>query len=131
MDAQSNIVATFKVGDAFPFEDRPVIDHSFVIPLQLEPNSDYTIVTRRDSKEAMFLMESLWSPEEFHIQDRMEQLFIGLFYGAMLVMLIYNLLLYASTLELTYLLYCVYLALHALFLFAYRGFAFAYLWPSS
>ncbi|MBT6431580.1 MAG: hypothetical protein HOK28_00715 [Deltaproteobacteria bacterium] len=124
------LVKQWELGDTLPFDKRPIQDHSFVVPLQLKPTTSYNIYVRRDAQEAMFLVESLWSPAEYRERDRNEQLLAGIFYGAMLIMLVYNLLLYASTREITYLLYCIYLSLHALFLFAYRGYAFEYLWPA-
>lgn len=130
IDDQGNTVATWELGDSLPFSERPIQDHSFVVPLNLRAQTAYSIYVRRDAKEAMFLVESLWKPDEYRKQDRDEQLLAGLFYGAILLMLVYNLLLYASTRELTYLLYCIYLSTHALFLFAYRGYAYEYLWPA-
>ena len=129
MDPRGNLISQWHVGDTLPFYERPINDHSFVIPLRLQPKGTYRIYVQRKAKEAMFLVESLWHPEAYRERDRDEQLLAGLFYGAILVMLLYNLLLYASTREITYLLYCIYLSLHGLFLFTYRGFAFEYLWP--
>ena len=59
------------------------------------------------------------------------QLFWGIFVGIMLFALIYNLFVYFSLRDRTYLFYCFYVLMALLFYMALQGHSFMYLWPNT
>jgi diguanylate cyclase (GGDEF)-like protein len=56
---------------------------------------------------------------------------MGLFYGLVVALVLYNLMLFVAVRDRTYLYYVVYAASFGLFLFGYDGLAYQYLWPES
>lgn len=72
-----------------------------------------------------------WSADEFRLAATQEHYLFGLFYGVLLVMVLYNLFLFLAVRDRAYLWYVAYVALFGLFIFARNGFAFQWLWPAS
>jgi len=60
-----------------------------------------------------------------------EQYGYGLYFGIMLVMVLYNLFIYLSTRDAGYLHYVAFIVCNSLFQMNLRGYAFQYLWPES
>jgi len=117
-------------GDRLPFEQRPLELRHFVFPLPtLEgPQVYFLKVETQDSVQVPLV---IWPSEAFHTHYA-ESLIphIG-YFGAMLVMIIYNLLIYFSTRDRNYLFYVAFISLMGLFQLGLQGFSHQWLWPNS
>jgi PAS domain S-box-containing protein len=112
-----------------PIASRDIPYHRFVFALPLLPQSEQTVYLHFASQASMTLPLTLWSRPAFEQQAQAELLALGLFYGALGVMLAYNLFLLFSLKERSYLYYCLFLASFMLFQSAYDGIGPRYLWP--
>ncbi|WP_295400446.1 7TM diverse intracellular signaling domain-containing protein [uncultured Thiocystis sp.] len=83
--------------------------------------------------QALFepLVVRLWAPDAFWSAARHNDLWSGLFFGVLIGIGCYNLLLFLSTRERTFRLYATYLGTLVLWAAGYRGYGFELLWPEA
>lgn len=123
----------FKVtetGDRRPFTDRPTPLHHFVFPLMQDfKNKTYFIhVQTQDSVQVPI---ELW-PEAEYLPHYSRDLGVQMaFFGAMLVMIIYNIFIFFSTRDKNYLFYVAFISLMVLFQMGLQGFSHQFIWPNN
>lgn len=118
-------------GDRQAFADRPVQNRNHVFPLVLAAGSETTVFVRLASASVLTAPLHLWFPQGFAVHERDTQLLLGLFYGLVLALFLYNLMLFFALRERIYLIYVSYVGSFGLFLLSFDGLAFQYLWPES
>jgi len=124
--------AGYRSGDQRPFATRPLNDRHFALPLDLAPGAEARVYLRLDSLAHLFppLPLRLWDAEAFAVHRHQADLGWGLYYGAGLALLIYNLLLFLSTRDRGFLLYVIYLGTFLLIHLQFvSGLGFQNLWP--
>jgi len=99
------IVKTFHTGDLRPFAERPIDHRNFLFPHIVRANGKLRAIVRIKTTDTMYLPIKVWEGDEFLAQDQKEVLLLGLFFGFLSIMLVYNLFLYFSTREKNYLYY--------------------------
>ncbi len=125
------LMATEQAGTDYPFSRRKVNSRKFIFPLTEEPRSRTEYFFRFKSKGSMNLQLYSWTGDALRDGIQKEHLIIGLYYGAVLVMLIYNFFLFFSTREKSYLYYFFYYSSFFLFQASLNGLASQYLWPEA
>jgi diguanylate cyclase len=73
----------------------------------------------------------LWRQAAFFERAQRDDLVYGLYYGALLALMLYNLFLFASTREGMFAYYALYLCAFFVWNFTFRGYAFQFFWPDS
>lgn len=86
---------------------------------------------RLQSEGSMTFPMILRSADAMSAHIANEQLVLGMFYGALAVMIGYNLFIFFSLGDVSYLYYVSYILTYGFFLFIWNGFAFQYLWSES
>jgi serine phosphatase RsbU (regulator of sigma subunit) len=71
----------------------------------------------------------VWSLQELYRFSRTERIASGIFFGVIAALVCYNLFLFISLRDRSYLYYFLYLVHISLFIAAYQGMGFEYLWP--
>lgn len=117
------------MGDTLPFAARVMAHREFIFPLDSTQGGTQTYYLRVAGKGALNLELKLSSAQGLIERTYREQLMFGLFFGGLLVMLIYNLLLFFSVRDRAYLYYVVFLGMLELCLLNLNGFGLQYLWP--
>ncbi len=115
-------------GDEFPFDKREFQHRNFVFPLAL-PAGESEIYVRFKSQGSLFFQLLVMSPAAFARTDYLEQYGLGLYYGVIIVMVLFNFLIYTAVRDPAYLFYVFYILSFGLFQFALNGFGFEFLWP--
>lgn len=115
-------------GDEYPFEKREFQHRNFVFPLAL-PAGEAELYVRFKSQGSLFFQVLLMSPAAFARTDYLEQWGLGLYYGVIIVMVLFNFLIYTAVRDPAYLFYVFYILTFGLFQFALNGFGFEFLWP--
>ncbi|HEY9841453.1 MAG TPA: 7TM diverse intracellular signaling domain-containing protein, partial [Candidatus Obscuribacterales bacterium] len=119
-------------GRQAPFAQRELKHRDFVFTLQLPPESEQTFYLRVKNSTAYSVPLTLYSPLDFLERERNVQLCFGFYYGLILVMLVYNFVLWRSTRDINYLYYLFTLFfLHGLFQLITNGLSYEYLWPKA
>ena len=119
-------------GDLQPFAKRPLNYPNFVFELVVpaQPQA-MTLLIRVRSQSTVTLPMTLYTPQAYAQTSYHNALGLGLYYGIMLVMVIYNLIIYIGIRERSYLYYVINIAAFALFMLSLNGLAYQYLWPQS
>ena len=119
-------------GDTFPWAAREVAHRNHVFRVAAPTASgphDYYL--RAGSESVLTMPVYLWPATAFAEYDREAQLAIGLFYGLVLALVLYNSMVFFSVRDRVYLYYVIYAAAFGVYLLAFDGLAFQYLWPES
>ena len=127
----NHLINHWRTGDANPFTQRPIKHTSFLFPLTLSPQETQHVRLFVETGSAMQVPLHIWSPEQFTSVSSTRMMIFGLFIGAMLIMALYNSLLFLSTREKTYLFFALTLLSYALLQVSITGLGYTYLWPSS
>jgi len=117
-------------GDTLNFNQRPIQHHNFLFPLSLQPGEHVRIAMRIKSTGSIQVPLILWDQATFYNFDSNRQLVFGIFFGIFFIMGLYNLFLYFSVKESSYLLYVGYVISLTLYQASYTGFSYKYLWPN-
>ena len=114
-------------GDHYAFRNRDLDFRTPVFTLSGEEINE--IYLRVNSTGVVKLPATLWSSKAFAEQSNRSTLALGLYFGIMLVMVLYNLCIFASTRALSYLFYVIYISSFGLAMFALNGLGFQLIWP--
>ena len=118
-------------GNWMPFYKRFTKDVNYQFPLVAGPSATSTVYLRiMDSNGTQFQFKA-GTPSAFSEKSYTRNLFEGMFYGFMLVMLLYNLFLFFSLKDNSYLFYVLYIFFMACWNGIFQGYATKYIWPST
>jgi diguanylate cyclase (GGDEF)-like protein len=118
-------------GDRNPGGAMPYPHHNLVFPLRLTPGTNQELLLRVRSEGNLTVPITLWQPDALARADRREYSRHALYYGALLALLLYNLLLYLSVRDPLYLLYCGMVAGMGIGQVSLNGYGNLWLWPGS
>ncbi|MCY7307818.1 MAG: hypothetical protein LH632_17110, partial [Rhodoferax sp.] len=118
-------------GDSLPFSDRVVPHRNHVKPLNLAPDGVTTIYLRIWSLGTVSAPTTLWQPAALWQQDQQLYAVFGMYFGLLVGLLLYNLLLFLSVRDRAYLIYGAFAACIGLSQAANSGIGAQLLWPES
>ena len=118
-------------GDEFPFDNRPIQYPSFVKQLSVPSGATIDLLVRVESISSLQFPVSLWQGDSLLHTTSIDTLLNGIYYGTLLVMLIYNLFAYINARESKYLYYAFYITSIGTFFACMSGIGSQYLWPES
>lgn len=131
VDGGGNLVEHFQAGLDRDFMVRPELYPTPTFPLTLTAGVNNTLYLKVASPHSVQLPLELVSQQRFESVSLDKTLIQGIFFGGMLVMILYNLSLYFAIREKVYLLYVCWSAVITLFTAVLHGYAQRYLWPHS
>ena len=102
-----HVVARYTMGDTYPFTQRPVEFRHFIVPFQLLPGERATLYLQITTAGTVQAPITLWDMDHFFERQQPSLIAHGLYFGIMLVMILYNLFIYLSIRHITYLYYTV------------------------
>ncbi|OHD67646.1 MAG: hypothetical protein A2W19_11270 [Spirochaetes bacterium RBG_16_49_21] len=117
-------------GAKLPFNKRDIDYHNFLIRLIGEPGT-YSYYIRFRTESAMNIPMAIHSLRNVISEINIQKTVFGLFYGALLIILIYNLLLAVSMKDLTYLSYTAFIVTLILVSLSLNGYGFQYIWSNT
>jgi len=124
-----DLIRNIHLGDKQPFYEREVQHRNFLVPLEIDANDNQMWIVRVKTSSAMQVPMAIWKERVFFTTDQAKIMSMGLYYGIMLIMILYNLVVYFSVREKSYLFYVFYVASMAGFLASLQGLNFQYVWP--
>ncbi|HAD46920.1 MAG TPA: hybrid sensor histidine kinase/response regulator [Alcanivorax sp.] len=124
-------LAHFSAGMDSAFNERASAEATPSFPLNLPPGEQRELYLKVVSPHSIQLPLELMSNPAFQSATLAHTLVQGLFFGGMLVMILYNLSLFFSIREKAYLLYVCWSLAITLFMAVLHGYAQKYLWPGS
>ena len=130
-DAQGHYQLSQNTGDALPFSSREIKQHNYVFELKLAPAQPQSVYLRLESQGSIQAPLTLWSPSAYLEAQPARIYVLGIIYGVLLVMLIYNLFIFLSVRDTSYFYYILYIASFGFYQLSVNGAAIEYLWPNS
>lgn len=127
----SEATSTINTGDRSTFDTRPVNHQYFVFPIAFKSNETIDIYIRVVSSGAINVPIQLYQAEELFYTSNTNALLQGLHYGTLLILSIYNALLFFSTRSKSYLYNALYMLSLGIFMFSISGLSFQYWWPNN
>jgi two-component system, sensor histidine kinase LadS len=118
-------------GDLLPWGAREVKHRNHVFRIPTTRLADAPAYLRLQTESVLTAPIYLWRPEALISADRNAQLAYGVFYGLVIALFLYNLMLLFALRDWTYLWYVLYVASFGIALAAFDGYAYQYLWPES
>ncbi len=125
----NTVVDTIFTGDKRPFAERPVQHRAFLFPIPAS-EQEHTIVLRIRSTSSIQTPLVLWPKNTFFEQDQYHIVEHGIYYGIVLVMVLYNLFVFIRLRDNAYGFYVLYVFTFALTQLSLSGFAYQFIWPN-
>lgn len=119
-------------GDFRPFSERPVLYRSCLLPIQHKNSEIHTYFIRITTEGSLQFTPTLYSSEKLSSHIALSEILLGIWYGGFLVMFLYNIFIYFTLKNISYLYYCIFIAIYSIGVQAsIQGHAFQYLWSNS
>ncbi|NQX96436.1 MAG: ATPase, partial [Flavobacteriales bacterium] len=123
-----NVITT---GDEYPFYDRKYNDPNYLFDIDIPKGETRIFYLKIRSNEAIQLPMKIGTKTNIYYQIKNRDILSGIYFGIMLVMILYNLFVYFSVRDKDYLYYVVYIIFILLTQSSLQGYTFQYLWPNS
>lgn len=122
--------SSIHTGSHRPFVSRPYFDRFFVLPIEVstEPTQIYLRVT---SRYPLTVPLKIWQPDAYRQQQQSMHALQFLYYGGLIVLALYGLLIYLAIRDTRFLIFCAYDVSVGLGIFAGNGYGRQMLWPDA
>ncbi|MBD9607482.1 signal transduction histidine kinase/CheY-like chemotaxis protein [Pseudomonas sp. PvR086] len=130
-DAGGDYQLVRQTGDALPFATREIRQNNYLFGLSFAPGQAQTVYLRLQSEGSIQAPVTLWSSTAYLEEQPVRLYVLGLIYGVLLGMLVYNLFIFLSVRDTSYLYYIVYIASFGLYQLSVNGAAVEYFWPNN
>jgi two-component system, sensor histidine kinase RetS len=118
------------LGDSLPAASRELPNPWLLQPVWLAPESQQSLYFRVRTSGAVQFPLGLWQPQGFILAQQGFLLGQGMYFGAVLIMLLYNLFIYLLVRDLSYLVFVLSMCCYGLLQGTVQGFTPLYLWPN-
>jgi diguanylate cyclase (GGDEF)-like protein len=125
------LVERFESGDRVPFAWRALDHRHPTMPFHLAPGDSAELWLRVVSQSSIQVPLDIITREAFLARTAKEYIGLGLYYGILLGLFCYNLILFLSIRDMAYLHYVLYVAAFGIGQLCLNGLAFQYLWPTA
>ncbi len=118
-------------GEFHAFGERKYKHQHYIFDLKVSPQEECTYLLKIKSREQIMLPLSIGTRQSIFEFLMTKDLSLGLFFGVILIMFSYNLFIYFTVRDNTYIFYVVYILLFALSQACLHGYSFRFLWPNA
>lgn len=116
-------------GDQQPFAERLVAHRNHVLPVRLLPGAQNTLYMRLASEGTVAAPTRLWRPAALWRHDQASYAALSLYFGLLIGLLLYNLLLFVSVKDPAYLIYVAFVASMSIGQAGLTGLGAQFVWP--
>lgn len=117
-----------KLGDAYPFSDKSLKHKNFDILLR--SGSEYICYFKINNSQYADIRIAIKKIDRFIQYSLSEYLIYGIFYGMIIIISLYNILMFLAIKEKKYLYYTMYILSVGLYAMCIDGIAYQYIWPN-
>lgn len=126
--SKGELITSYQTGDMRPFNSRPQHYRAFITPLDWQPGQTLDIYYRIKTSGSMLAPLTLWQQEAFNSYEIDSNILHGLYYGALAILVVYNLLIFLVLRDRSYLYYVGFISSGPLFFLSLSGQGYHYLW---
>ncbi len=130
VNSQGLVIEHLEAGDQALRKDLGIQHPNVMFALQLPLNETVSLYIRIKTDGAMQLPLTLWRWQAFNQHTLLIYILQGIFYGMVLIMLIYNLMIWFFDRQSINLKYTVYIIFFTLYITCDNGIGYLYLWPA-
>ncbi|MBU9714671.1 ATP-binding protein [Evansella tamaricis] len=128
---ESGITELQKAGAAiYPFSQRDIEHRNFIFNIEIDLNETKVFYVLASGGGELHPPINIWNKDSFIQKTQTEFTMLGLFYGVILVMILYNLFLYFSLKLRSYLYYVIVMICTLMGKLSINGLGFQYLWSN-
>lgn len=128
VDEQGDVIESFETGLSRPFNQRPVENRFYTFPIKFYLGDTITLYFKVQNEFNIQLPLKIYSLDEYNKMEQYKLLWLGSFFGILLVMAVYNLFIYLSTAQTSYLYYVIFVLCNFLYQASFTGIGHQYLW---
>ncbi|WP_417515647.1 EAL domain-containing protein [Marinobacter sp.] len=125
------LTETIVTGDRNPFSQRPILNRHFLFPFSPENSDNRQILLEIRTSGTLQVPVEFWNTQTFFEHASVEEQLNALYYGIMISVILFNLLVFIALREHVYLLYVLSTLGYLLVICNLNGTAFQLLWPGS
>ena len=126
-DAQGTYRVT-QTGYARPFANRPLPGRFFLLPVTLPPQSQQMVYLRVETPNSLNIPARMWEPQALQTHQHADYALQALYFGVVLAISFYNLMLFVVLRDKNYLLYVIFSGSVALALGTFSGLGTEFVW---
>lgn len=126
-DAQGTYQVT-QTGYARPFANRPLPGRFFLLPVTLPPQSQQVVYLRVETPNSLNIPARMWEPQALQTHQHADYALQALYFGVVLAISFYNLMLFVVLRDKNYLLYVIFSGSVALALGTFSGLGTEFVW---
>lgn len=127
-DVAAGTVREARSGDTVPYRERAIGHRNPVFEISLQPGEQRTLYLRVDSRGSMTLSGALMSLRDFEQHSQNGYLAHAIYFGVLIALGLYNLLLFLALRERPFLNYVLFMCAFALSVLSLNGLGAQYLW---
>jgi methyl-accepting chemotaxis protein len=118
-----------KSGQFMDFDTREIKNENFVFNIDPRADRVVTYYLRIETNDSFTVPMRVLSQSAYAERSAMIRLFLGIFYGFIIVMVLYNFFIYTASFDKNYLFMILYIISFVIFIVSENGISFQYLWP--
>lgn len=127
---KNNDYREIKIGDRYPFSQRPILHKRLAFPLTLSPHAEGLYYLKYASQGSINVSTTIRTTASFYKQKTKEDLVHALFGGIIIAMVFYNFMLYLFIRMISYLHYTLFMLFMLILQMTQLGTAYQFLWPN-
>lgn len=116
-------------GDRIPFQQRTVENRRNIFPVQFEHQDDQLLVLVDKRNASVTVPLKLWRLQTFSRHELRSNMIYGLYFGMLLLIVFYSVLIFSIQRSAIYLWYGFYVGCFFMYLFVYVGYGFQFIFP--
>jgi two-component system, sensor histidine kinase LadS len=125
------LIDRYSMGDRLPYRARPVDHPNYIFPVRTFPTDVTEVYLRVESTSSVQIPVGIFRGNSLLEAKHNEALTSALFYGAMIIMFMYNLLLFLATRDISFFYYVMYVASILFLLAGIQGLTYRFIWPDN
>lgn len=118
-------------GDHLPFGQRQIQHRNFLFSFETDPLNEYQALLRIRTQGAMQIPVRLWDPRTYFEATSIEDQVHAIYYGILIMVIVFNLFIFLALRERMYLLYVLSTLGYLLLIGSLNGSTYQLLWPES
>lgn len=126
----NSVVDSIFLSNNKKFSSRKYFSQSFVFDVQLTEGENVFLLKVTSGNQVLLPLK-IMAKDIFYEEQSTKDVVFGLYFGIILVMILYNLILFFSVKDSSYLYYVLYILFVGLTQAIFNGYAFKFLWPNN
>lgn len=125
------VLREWRLGDALPFSQRPMLHRTFLIPLNDISSGHLDVVMRIQSETSLQIPLLVWKRQALVEHIDKDSTLTGFYFGALVLIGLYHVLIFASVRDYGFLYFGLFTLILTIVHASINGQAFQWLWPNA